>query len=68
VPVKFLAQCWLVAILAAALTTGLRWVLPDRVVWARDVAILFAFGSVYLAGAAAVGVLSVRDIRRRLRI
>ena len=68
VPVNFLVQCWLIAILAAALTTGLRWALPDRVQWARDLAILVAFGSVYLAGAAAIGVLSVKDVRRRLRI
>jgi putative peptidoglycan lipid II flippase len=68
VPAKFLAQCWLVAIGAAALTAGLRWALADLVYWARDLVILFAFGSVYLAGAAAIGVLSIKDVRRRLRM
>jgi putative peptidoglycan lipid II flippase len=68
VPVSFLMKCWAVALVAAALTTGLRWVVPERVIWARNLAILVGFGLVYLAGAAVVGVLPVADIRRKLRI
>jgi putative peptidoglycan lipid II flippase len=69
VPVSFLLKCWAIAILAAALTTGLRWVdVPHRIFWLRNLGILVAFGLAYLAGAAAVGVLPVKDLRRRLRI
>lgn len=69
VPASFLMKCWAVAALAAAVTTGLRWVdVPHRFFPARNLAILLTFGLVYLAGAAAVGVLPVQDLRRRLRI
>ena len=69
VPVSFLMKCWAVALLAAALTTGLRWVeVPQRFHWLKYLAILTAFGLVYLGGAAAAGLLSVKDLRRKLRI
>jgi putative peptidoglycan lipid II flippase len=68
IPMSFLFRCWAVAIVAAALTTGLRWALPDRFPWARNLTILVVFGLVYLAGAAIAGTLPVADLRRRQRI
>lgn len=68
IPVAFLLKCWAVAVVAAALTTGLRWVLPERIFWARNLAILVAFGLVYLGGAVAAGLLSIKDLRRKIRI
>lgn len=68
VPVTFLLQCWLMAVVAAALATGLRWVLPAYQHTARSLTILVGFGLLYLAGAAAIGVLPVKALRRKLRI
>ena len=68
VPVNFLLRCWLVAILAAAMTTPLRWVLAERSRYVRDIAILLLFGSLYLGGAVAIGAITVKELRRRLRV
>lgn len=66
-PASFLLHCWCVAILAAALATGLRWGIPGGA-WIRSLGILVVFGSLYLAGAAATGLLPVAQLRRRLRL
>jgi putative peptidoglycan lipid II flippase len=68
VPVSFLLKCWAVALVAAALATGLRWTMLDEMAAIRYFAILVAFGLLYLGGAAAIGVLSIADLRRKLRI
>ncbi len=67
VPVSFMARCWAVAIVAAALATGLRWVLPEDQRILRDLAILVVFGLLYLGGAVAAGAITVTELRRRLR-
>ena len=68
VPVSFTMRCWAVALVAAALATGLRWVLPEHMLIVRNLTILFVFGSLYLAGAVATGVMTVGELRRKLRI
>lgn len=68
VPPGFLFKCWAAAIVAAALATGLRWALPESLGLIRYLTILFVFGSLYLAGAVAVGTITVTELRRRLKI
>lgn len=68
VPAGFLLKCWAAAIVAAALATGLRWALPESLGLIRYLTILFVFGSLYLAGAVAVGTITITELRRRLKI
>lgn len=68
VPASFLLKCWAVAIVAAALATGLRWTMLEQMAALRYFVILLVFGLLYLGGAAAIGVLSIPDLRRKLRI
>ncbi len=68
VPVNFLVRCWAVAIVAAAITTPLRWGLAGQGRYLRDLAILFVFGGLYLGGAVAAGAITVKELRRRLHV
>ena len=68
VPVSFMARCWAVAIVAAALATCLRWVIPEQQRILRDLTILVTFGVLYLSGAVAAGAITVTELRRRLRM
>ena len=68
VPVSFMARCWAVAIVAAALATGLRWALPEHNRILRDLEILVVFGMLYLGGAVVAGAITIQELRRRLRV
>ncbi|MEI6245722.1 MAG: lipid II flippase MurJ [Acidobacteriota bacterium] len=68
VPVSFMARCWVVAIVAAALATGLRWALPEHNRILRDLEILVVFGVLYLGGAVVAGAITIQELRRRLRV
>lgn len=67
-PLSFIARCWAVALVAAAIATGLRWVLPEHMTVVRNLTILLVFGSLYLAGAVVAGAITVRELRRKLRV
>ena len=68
VPLSFVLRCWTMAIAAAALTTGLRWVIPVEMRYTRDITMLVVFGVLYLGGAVAAGAITVTELRRRLKI
>lgn len=67
VPVSFMARCWAMAIVAAAMTTGLRWMIPVEMRYTRDLVMLIVFGVLYLSGAVAIGAITITDLRRRLK-
>jgi putative peptidoglycan lipid II flippase len=60
-------RAWLIATAAAAVATGLRWVLPVDLPIARGVVMLGVYGGLYLVGAQAFGLLSIADIGRMIR-
>jgi putative peptidoglycan lipid II flippase len=63
---RVIGRAWIAATVAAAIGTGLRWVIPPHLLIARGVVILGAFGGVYLLGAQWLGILDATTLVRRV--
>lgn len=66
IPFWFLFKAWLLAVVAAVPATGLRWVLPARLITLRGLVILTAFGLIYLGLAHITGLLGFGEVIRLL--
>ncbi len=74
VPGSFLSRVWGLALVAATVATALRWAVPagwmvssSWLAAARSLIIVAVYGSTFLVLAHRSGVLTVTDLRRRLR-
>lgn len=65
-PASRVARAWMMAMTAAAAATGLRWLLPLDWPVSRGILILSLYGTLYLAGAHAIGLLDGTAILRRV--
>ena len=64
-PGVIVAKAWAMAVAAAGLATGLRWVVPADMVVLRGLVIIGTYGCAYLALAQAAGLMRATDFARR---
>jgi putative peptidoglycan lipid II flippase len=63
---RVIGRAWIAATIAAAIATGLRWVVPPHLLIVRGVVILGTFGGAYLIGAQWLGILDATMLLRRV--
>ena len=64
-PAGLVARAWMIAMGAAILASGLRWIVPVTWPASRGILILGVFGTLYLVGAQLTGLLDGTSILRR---